>query len=93
MADPVLILGYVAGGLASLAVIGKWVRSVWRWGRGLARTLDAVHGLVEHELKPNSGGSLFDMVKRIDDWRGLHITEAAADRERLAAVEAKLGMR
>lgn len=93
MTDPVIVLGYVAGGLVSLGVIGKQVRNLWRWGRELARTVEAVHGLVEHELKPNSGGSLFDMVKRIDEWRGVHTAEAAADRERLAAVEAKLGMR
>lgn len=92
MNDPVLVLAYIAGGLTSLAIIGKQVRNLWRWGRGLARMVEAVHGLVEHELQPNSGGSLYDMVKRIDTWREDHILESVADRESLAEVRRHVGL-
>lgn len=92
MTEPFVILATVSAGLAGLVYIGKQARNLWRWGRGLARMVEAVHGLVEHELQPNSGGSLYDMVKRIDAWREGHIVESIADRDSLAEVRRHVGL-
>lgn len=41
-----------------------------RFGLGCYRLTRAIHDtfdLVNHELRPNSGGSLYDAIRRIDD--------------------------
>jgi hypothetical protein len=92
MTEPFVYVASISAGLAGLVYIGKQARNLWRWGRGLARMVDAIHGLVEHELQPNSGGSLYDMVKRIDVWREDHVTESEGDRASLAEVRRFIGL-
>lgn len=68
-------------GAAIAAIIGliQLSRMLWK----AFRTIDAIHGLVEHQLRPNGGESLFDKVTRLDQWRGDHEEITQSDRSRI----------
>lgn len=61
----------VAAGMVALGAITRRVVSAFRrcrsWVREGIRRADALDKLVQHELHPNSGGSLHDAVHRLDD--------------------------
>lgn len=83
LAQTIVLCGAVVTALA----IG--LRYLWKG----FRIIERLWLLVEHELKPNSGTSLRDKVDETNRMLTTHLSEAAHDRERLAAVEAKLGIR
>ncbi len=72
-----------AAGVAGLIYLGRVLHRT-------VRTLDAVHGLVEHQLRPNGGESVYDMAKETRDWSREHQEQADDDRRVLAEVVRRL---
>lgn len=58
----------VSAGVVALGSIARRIRSAYRrvkgWVREFIRRADALDKLVQHELQPNSGGSLHDTVHK-----------------------------
>lgn len=81
-AEAIILAAAVLGAVAYLG------RFAWR----AFLMLDALHGLVEHELKPNGGGSLHDKITRTEQNLAEHLLVTAEDQARLAAVERHLGL-
>lgn len=64
-------LAAVSGGLAAFLYIVKKLRQGWKalkagWAI-TRRRFDALEALIQHELNPNSGGSMYDAIHRLDD--------------------------
>ncbi len=81
----------LSAGVVGLGVL--WKRCVlpsYRWTRRLAATGEAILGLVEAELKTNSGASLVDRMGSLEqlerDHKELHLEEAI----RLTTIESRL---
>ena len=52
--------------VAALLVIAKAARRAFRSARRMWQAMDALHVLVDEQLRPNGGGSLVDRVKTIE---------------------------
>lgn len=91
-----IFLAAIAAGLVALGAIAKRIRSAWRrlhaWVRSAIRRADALDRLVQHELHPNSGGSLHDTVHktadRVDKLEESMATLAEAQKLMWPAIEA-----
>lgn len=63
-----VFLAAIAAGVVALGALARRVRSAYRrvkgWVREAVRRADALDKLVQHELQPNSGGSLHDTVHK-----------------------------
>ncbi|WP_328937685.1 hypothetical protein OG288_15870 [Streptomyces tauricus] len=68
MFEALEILGYTAGSITSLGVIGMGIRWLYRFGQRVEQMHDNLLEFPEfkahvmHELSPNSGGSMKDQV-------------------------------
>lgn len=78
----------VLGG-AVLTAIGYALRVLWRG----FRVIERLYQLVEHELKPNSGSSMYDKVTRLDEGFTQHLQDSAIDHQLLAEHDALLAER
>lgn len=92
MAATVGLLVAIAAALAAVRSIAIRLWKFGKWCVRVAKGIEAIHGLIEHELQPNSGGSMYDKLTRVDDVLAEHIAESTKDRERLAVVEHVLGI-
>ena len=62
MSDAVETIIKIAALIVALGIIHRAGLAAYRAARRIEDTFDLVH----HELKPNSGSSLYDAIKRID---------------------------
>lgn len=59
----IVLIGAATGAIATILHYG------WKVARGayrMAKRIESTFELVDHELRPNSGSSLYDAIKRID---------------------------
>lgn len=89
-----VFLAAIAAGLVAVGAIISRIRRAWTrartWVREGLRRADALDRLVQHELHPNSGGSLHDTVHRVDHRSAQTAELSAANARRLDRVEASL---
>jgi hypothetical protein len=82
-----VFLSAMAAGALAIGVLGRMalrgIRRLTGWVREGLRRFDALDQLVQHELRPNSGGSLYDKLTRLDQARAEHS-------RRLASVESSI---
>jgi len=62
MSEAVQLVVGAAAVVVALTILGKFALLLWRGARGL----EEMANLVNHELRPNGGGSLKDEIGRID---------------------------
>ncbi|MBT2365236.1 hypothetical protein J7E88_07855 [Streptomyces sp. ISL-10] len=88
MFEALEILGYTAGSITSLGVIGMGIRWLYRFGQRVEQMHDNLTEFPEfkahvmHELSPNSGGSMKDQVTDLRRMVAEHIKDPDAHIER-----------
>lgn len=91
-----VFIAALAAGMVALGAIARRCVSAYRrlrgWVREGIRRADALDKLVQHELHPNSGGSLHDIVRknseRLDRLEGAMSTLAESQTHMWPAIEA-----
>lgn len=93
------LIAVIAGALAGAVYIGKTLWKFARWCIRVAKGVEVIHGLIQHELTPNGGGSLHDKITRTDNAAQAtalalaeHLIVAQRDHDDLAAVMRQLGL-
>ena len=73
----------IAGALGALGYVLSLARKAFR-------SFEVMANIVKHELTPNSGGSIYDKVTRLDTALKEHLVHSDEMDDRLIAVESKV---